>query len=474
MTAIKSLMIFCAVVLMSSATFAADSARPNVVLILCDDLGYAELGCYGQLKIRTPNIDRLAAEGMRFTQYYSGSPVCAPSRCVLLTGKHTGHAAVRNNKEVRPEGQHPLPASEVTLAELLKSAGYRTAAVGKWGLGPPGSQGDPLTQGFDSFFGYNCQRHAHNHFPEYLYRNDKRVPLEGNDGGDTGQQYSHDLFEKEALTVISSSRERPFFLYLALTIPHLALQVPEDSLAEYNGKWDDPAYTGGKGYRPHAHPRAAYAAMISRMDRSVGRIVDRLNELDLSKKTLVVVTSDNGPTYNRLGGSDSEFFRSAGDLRGFKGSVYEGGIRIPLIARWPGTIKPGKTSEFPCAAYDLLPTVCELAGVAPPKSIDGLSIVPTLLARGDQKHHDFLYWEFPAYGGQQAVRMGKWKGVRQRLAQGRTKIELFDLSTDPAENNDVSGKHPGVVTRIAAIMAKEHTTSEVFPLQSVDVARAAQ
>ncbi len=254
---------------------------------------------------------------------------------MLLTGKHSGHAAVRNNKEVRPEGQHPLPKSEVTLAELLQTAGYRTAAIGKWGLGPPGTEGDPLSQGFDSFFGYNCQRHAHNHFPSYLYRNHERVPLEGNDGGDAGRQYSHDLFEREALSVIGANDEQPFFLYLAFTIPHLALQVPEDSLAEYKGKWDDPAYTGGKGYRPQAHPRAAYAAMITRMDRSVGRIIDRLDELGLSKSTLVLFTSDNGPTYNRLGGSDSAFFRSAADFRGLKGSVYEGGIRVPLIARWP-------------------------------------------------------------------------------------------------------------------------------------------
>jgi arylsulfatase len=474
MDAMKALLVLCAVGLSSSAAVAADSPRPNIVLILCDDLGYAELGCYGQQRIRTPNIDRLAAEGIRFTQYYSGSPVCAPSRCVLLTGKHTGHAAIRNNKEVQPEGQHPLPTSEVTLAEMLKSAGYRTAAVGKWGLGPPGSEGDPLAQGFDSFFGYNCQRHAHNHFPQFLYRNEKRITLEGNDGGDTGRQYSHDRFEKEALAVISSNDQRPFFLYLAFTIPHLALQVPDDSLAEYKGKWDDPPYKGGKGYSPHAHPRAAYAAMITRMDRSVGRIVERLDGLGLSKNTLVLFTSDNGPTYNRLGGSDSEFFRSAGQFRGLKGSIYEGGIRVPLIARWPGTIKSGTTSDLPCAAYDLLPTACELAGVIQPRSIDGLSIAATLLARGDQQRHDFLYWEFPAYGGQQAVRMGNWKGVRQRLAQGRTRIELFDLVTDPAEKNDLSARHPGIVDRIAAIMAKEHAASEMFPLQSVDVARAAQ
>jgi arylsulfatase len=472
MTAIRSLLVCCTVASLSSAVVAADSARPNIVLILCDDLGYAELGCYGQQKIRTPNIDRLATEGMRFTQYYSGSPVCAPSRCVLLTGKHSGHAAIRNNKEVRPEGQHPLPASEVTLAELLKSAGYRTAAIGKWGLGPWGSEGDPLTQGFDSFFGYNCQRHAHNHFPQYLYRNDKRIALEGSDGRDTGRQYSHDLFEKEALAVIGAKDERPFFLYLAFTIPHLALQVPDDSLAEYKGKWEDPPYTGGKGYRPHAQPRAAYAAMITRMDRSVGRIVDRLDELGLSKNTLVLFTSDNGPTYNRTGGSDSEFFRSAGELRGLKGSVYEGGIRVPLIARWPARIKAGETSELPCAAYDLLPTVCDLAGVKQPEAIDGISLAATLLSRGDQKRHDFLYWEFPAYGGQQAVRMGQWKGVRQRMAQGRTRIELYDLSIDPAEKNDVSGSHADVVARMAAIMTKERGASADFPLPAVDTAPA--
>ncbi len=468
MNAIKSFFFCCAVILFAADICAAEPRRPNVVLILCDDLGYAELGCYGQKKIRTPNIDRLAREGIRFTQYYSGSPVCAPSRCVLLTGKHSGHAAVRNNREVRPEGQHPLPKSEITLAELLKTAGYRTAAIGKWGLGPPGTEGDPLSQGFDSFFGYNCQRHAHNHFPTYLYRNRERVPLEGNDGGDTGRQYSHDLFEREAIAAIGTNDERPFFLYLAFTIPHLALQVPEDSLAEYKGKWDDPAYTGGKGYRPHAHPRAAYAAMITRMDRSIGRIIDRLDELSLSDNTLVLFTSDNGPTYNRLGGSDSTFFRSAGGLRGLKGSVYEGGIRVPLIARWPTKIKAGATSNLACASYDLLPTVCELANVRQPEVTDGVSIVPTLLSRRDQKLHEFLYWEFPAYGGQQAVRLGNWKGVRQRMSQGRDEIELYNLNDDAAEKNDVGDKHPDIVAKIAAIMRREHQPSRDFPLPAVD------
>ncbi len=468
MNAIKSLLFCCAVIVFASDLCTAEPRRPNVVLILCDDLGYSELGCYGQQRIRTPNIDRMAREGMRFTQYYSGSPVCAPSRCVLLTGKHSGHAAVRNNKEVRPEGQHPLPKSEVTLAELLQTAGYRTAAIGKWGLGPPGTEGDPLSQGFDSFFGYNCQRHAHNHFPTYLYRNHERVPLEGNDGGDTGRQYSQDLFEREAVSVIGANDARPFFLYLAFTIPHLALQVPADSLAEYKGKWDDPAYTGGKGYRPHAHPRAAYAAMITRMDRSVGRIIDRLDELGLSDNTLVLFTSDNGPTYNRLGGSDSAFFRSAAGFRGLKGSVYEGGIRVPLIARWPTKINAGTTRSLVCAAYDLLPTVCEIAGVEQPDAVDGLSIVPTLLSRGDQKMHESLYWEFPAYGGQQAVRLGNWKGVRQRLAQGRDKIELYNLKNDAAEKNDVGDKHPDVVAKIGAIMTREHRPSSDFPLPAVD------
>jgi arylsulfatase A len=442
--------------------------RPNIILIIADDLGYAELGSYGQKKIKTPSLDRLASEGMRFTQFYAGNAVCATSRCTLMTGKHTGHAFIRDNRAMKPEGQYPIPDSEVTIAEVLKGQGYATGAMGKWGLGPVGSTGDPNKQGFDLFYGYNCQGKAHNHYPTHMWRNSTHFTLEGNDGGDTGKQFSHDLFEAEALKFIDEHRAKPFFLFLPFTIPHLALQVPEDSLAEYKGQWEDPPYTGGKGYRPHAAPRAAYAAMITRMDRSVGRIMERLKKHALEENTLVLFTSDNGPTYDRLGGSDSDFFESAGPFRGLKGSLYEGGIRVPLIARWPGKIKPGTTSDVLSANYDLLPTLCEIAGMKAPAGIDGLSLATTLLGRGKQPRHKFLYWEFPSYGGQQAVRMGDWKGVRQQLAKGRTEIELYNLADDIGEKKNMAKERPEIVERIAKLMLENHVRSEVFPLKGID------
>lgn len=454
-------------------------ARPNIILILADDLGWGDLGSYGQTKIKTPNLDRMAAEGMRFRQFYSGSPVCAPSRCVLITGKHGGHAYIRNNREVQPEGQWPIPAAEVTIAELLKSAGYATGAFGKWGLGFVGTEGDPNRQGFDIFFGYNCQREAHNFYPDHLWRNDQRVALEGNDRGLTGRHYSHDLIEAEALQFIRENKNKPFFLYAPFTIPHLALQVPEDSLAEYVGKWDDPPYDGKNGYLPHPNPRAAYAAMVMRLDRSVGRIAALLKELNLDERTLVIFTSDNGGAFGevtkdfqfkpgRMGGTDYAFFGSTGPFRAFKGSVYEGGVRVPFIARWPGRIKAGALSELPAVFYDLLPTLCNLAGVKPPRNTDGLSILPTLLGKGRQAKHEFLFWDFNGYGGQQAVRLGDWKGVRRNLQLGETGIELYNLATDVGEQRDAAAQHPEIVRRMAEIMRREHTPSEAFPIKTLD------
>jgi arylsulfatase A len=452
--------------------------KPNIVLILADDLGWGDLGSYGQTKIKTPHLDRLAAEGMRFTQFYSGSPVCAPSRCVLMTGRHGGHAYIRNNRRVEPEGQWPLPGSEVTIAELLKSQGYATGAFGKWGLGFIGTEGDPNRQGFDLFYGYNCQGEAHNFYPDHLWKNDLRVQLEGNNRGLTGKQYSHDLIEAEALQFIRDNKDKPFFLYAPFTIPHLALQVPEDSLAEYVGKWDDPPYDGSRGYLPHPTPRAAYAAMITRMDRSVGRMMALLKELKLDEKTLVIFTSDNGAAFGevtkdfdflpgRMGGTDYLFFGSTGKFRAFKGSVYEGGIRVPFIARWPGKIKAGAVSELPAVFYDLLPTLCDLTGIKPPTT-DGLSLLPTLFGGGRQPRHEFLFWDFNGYGGQQAVRLGDWKGVRRNLHQGNTRVELYNLATDIGEQHDLAAKHPEIVRRITAIMQREHTRSEIFPIKVLD------
>jgi arylsulfatase len=459
----------------------AQSRKPNIIFILADDLGYGDLGVYGQKKIRTPNLDRMAAEGLRFTQFYAGSPVCAPSRCVLMTGKHGGHAFIRNNREVQPEGQWPIPASEVTIPELLKTKGYATGGFGKWGLGFIGSEGDPNRQGFDLFYGYNCQREAHNFYPDHLWRNDQKVALEGNDRGLTGKHFSHDLIEAEALQFIRDHKDQPFFLYAPFTIPHLALQVPEDSLAEYVGKWDDPPYDGKNGYLPHPTPRAAYAAMITRLDRSVGRILALVKELGLDENTIVMFSSDNGGAFGqvtkdfdflpgRMGGTDYVFFESTGKFRAFKGSVHEGGIRVPMIARWPGKIKAGAVSDLPAVFYDLLPTFGELAGASAPKDTDGISLLPTLLGRPKQRKHEFLFWDFNGYGGQQAVRMGDWKGLRKNLHSGATKIELYHLAEDIGEKNDVAAKHPAIVKRIEKIMAEQHLPSELFPLKVLDAA----
>jgi arylsulfatase len=449
----------------------ARPAQPNVILILADDLGSAELGCYGQKKIRTPALDRLAAQGMRFTQAYAGSPVCAPSRCCLMTGKHGGHAWVRNNREIQPEGQTPLPDREVTVAELFRQQGYATAAIGKWGLGPPGSEGDPLKQGFDLFYGYNCQRHAHNHYPTYVWHNERRIELEGNDGGRTGKHYSQDLFEAQALRFLRDHKDRPFFLYLPFTVPHLAIQVPEDSLAEYKGQWDDPPYEGGRGYLPHPAPRAGYAAMVTRMDRSVGRILDLVKELGLDERTLVLFSSDNGPASNSVGGTDSAFFESAGPLRGLKGSIYEGGLRVPLLARWPGKVRPGSVTDHPCYFPDLLPTLMEVIGAADrvPKGIDGVSFAPTLLGQPDrQRPREYLFWEFAGSGGQQAVRLGDWKGVRRDLLKGNTRVELYNLKDDVGERHDLAERHPDVLRRLTQILDTDRTPSKLFPLKVLD------
>ncbi len=450
---------------------AAEPVRaPNIVLIMADDLGYEEVGAFGQKMIKTPALDKLAAGGMKLTRFYSGNAVCAPSRCALMTGKHMGHAAVRNNREAKPEGQHPIPAEEVTIASLLKDRGYATAAMGKWGLGMFGTTGDPLKHGFDLFVGYNCQRHAHSHYPTFYYRNEKRIPLPGNDGK-IGTEYTQDIFEKEAIAFIDANKEKPFFLYLPFTVPHVAVQVPEDSLEEYKGKLgDDPAYDGKKGYLPHPAPHAGYAAMVTRMDRSIGRIMDKLKALGLDKDTLVIFTSDNGPTHN-VGGADSTFFNSAGALRGLKGSLYEGGIRVPTIAYWPGRIKAGTTSAEQLYFPDILPTLCDVTGAVPPKNIDGISFWPTLSGQDNQVHHPFLYWEFFGYGGQQAVIAGNWKAIRQNLGKGVIKTELYDLAKDGSETTDVAAEHPEVLAKLEKIMKEQHTPNADFPLQAIDPPR---
>jgi arylsulfatase A len=454
----------------TSAANAADALKPNIIFILADDLGRGDLGCYGQTKIKTPNIDRIAAEGMKFTNFYAGCTVCAPSRCTLLTGKHLGHATVRDNMERAPgkEGQHRMEPGTITVAQLLKKAGYATGIVGKWGLGMPDEQSSPLAFGFDHHYGYLCQGMAHTYFPPYLWRDDRQEPLVGNPPYFYGQKepiapsgkiYAHDLMAAEALAWVRAQKDKPFFLYVAFTIPHLSLQVPADSLAEYRGQWPETRFTNTKHYADQDAPRAAYAAMISRMDRDIGRLMALLAELGLGETTLVLFASDNGAVFP-LSGTDPGFFRSNGDLRGFKQDLYEGGIRTPFLARWPGRINAGTTSDFIGAFWDVLPTLCELAGTPPSTDSDGLSIVPTLLAQPGQRQHEHLYWEYHGDDGRQAVRFGDWKAVRNgvRKAPGATP-ELYNLATDPGEKTNVAARYPNLAARAAALMKSSHTTS---------------
>lgn len=441
--------------------------RPNLVLIVADDLGVGELGCYGQEKIETPRLDAMAREGLRFTRFYSAAPVCAPTRCSLLTGLHGGHAYVRDNRELMGEGQLPLPSGTVTLPKLLQAAGYETAMVGKWGLGGPGTSGEPRAHGFDRWFGYYCQRQAQTFYPEHLWRDGKRVSLAGNTrDGLTGAQYAHDLFLAEVEAFLRRPREQPFFLYLPFTLPHLALQPEDEDLARYRGRFEERPYRGERGYLPHPTPRAAYAAMVSRLDRDVGRVLDLLREVGREEDTLVVFMSDNGPTPDG-GGVDTRFFDSTGGLRGRKGMLYEGGIRVPLIARWPGHVPEGKTSAWLGAHYDLLPTLLEVAGVTAPPGLDGLSFAAEL--RGERaREHEFLFFEFHGYGGQQAVNLGRWKGIRTNLLAELAPLELYDLEADPGETKDVARENPGIVARMLEILAREHTPSREFPFALLD------
>ena len=476
------------------ALAAEASAPPNIVLIVADDLGYRELGCFGQEKIRTPRLDALATEGMRLTRHYAGNAVCAPSRCVLMTGKHPGHAVVRDNKSTPPEGQYPIPDSEVTLAELLHDAGYATGAFGKWGLGGPGSSGDPIRQGFDRFFGYNCQAHAHSYYPDYLWDNDQRISLENDpavpghaglaEGADPDDPRSYDAFKgcdyapdrihEAALAFLREQKDGPFFLYYPSIIPHVALHIPDEELTPYlDLGWNDPPFTRAKGgYTPHFTPRAAYAAMITRLDREVGAILDELDRLGVAENTLVIFTSDNGATHLNEE-VDVDFFGSVGELRGLKGSLYEGGIRVPSIVRWPGHVSPGTETAVISGFEDWLPTILEASGQITdvPAGVDGVSLLQRL-EEGDTPaspprpgpERPFLYREFAGYGGQQCVFAGRWKAIRQQLRKGPAATELYDLTADPGEANDVAAEHPDIVRRLEALMASQHDPSSVFPI----------
>jgi arylsulfatase A-like enzyme len=441
--------------------------KPNIIYILADDLGYSDLGVYGQKIIETPNLDRMAAEGIHFTSHYAGTSVCAPSRCSLMTGKHIGHAEVRGNKQVEPTGQMPLSPEAITVAERLKEAGYQTALIGKWGLGVEGSTGEPNKQGFDYYFGYLDQILAHNYYPEYLVRNGEKVMLEnevqyldstawhrGLGSYSTKKvDYSADLFTKDALRYLDEEREDPFFLYLAYTIPH-------DNGEGYPGlKMEVPNYGRYKDSGWEIKDQKGYAAMITRMDSAIGLLMQKLVERDLDNNTIVFFSSDNGP---EMSYKFADFFDSNGIYRGGKRDLYEGGIRVPLIVRWPGKIDAGTVSSHQSAFWDFLPTACELAGVEPGET-DGISFLPELTGGGDQPLHDYLYWEFYERTGSKAIRQGKWKGVKNNLKTETTPaLELYDLETDPSESNDVSAQNPEVVVELENLMENAHTPSPNF------------
>jgi arylsulfatase A-like enzyme len=445
--------------------FGKVGTKPNIIYILADDLGYADFGFNGQKIMKTPRIDQMRREGMNFTQHYSGSTVCAPTRSVLMTGQHTGHTTMRGN------GGPGLSIEDVTVAMLMKRAGYATGAMGKWGIGEDGSDGMPHKKGFDLFFGFLNQGKAHHYYPEYLYRNDQKEMYPDNPVKRT--HYAHDLFTDEALKFIKQNKDRPFFLYRPYPLSHVDLDVPDDSIAPYLGKigpetpYKNPAdgKVPTKGYIPCATPHATFAGMTSRLDRDVGRILDLLKQLKIADNTLVIFTSDNGPT--SAGGADPDFFNGNGDFRGIKRDLYEGGIRMPFVAWWPGTIKANSTCDHISAFWDFLPTCAELAGVKAPKNIDGLSYLPSLLGQPKkQKQHDYLYWEFYEKGGKMAIRQGKWKAVRLNVSKDRHgTLELYDLDKDPCETNDLASKNSEKVKELAKLMESARTDSPHYSFE---------
>lgn len=451
------------------AAASAEQRKPNIIYILADDLGYGDLSCYGQDLFSTPNIDKLAASGMLFTQHYSGSTVCAPSRSALMTGMHTGHTFVRGNKEIQPEGQYPIPDNTYTLAEAMKKAGYATGAFGKWGLGFPGSEGDPVNQGFDTFYGYNCQRMGHHYYPHHLWSNKDSINLEKNAGKLKGD-YAPDLIHEQVLSFIENNREKPFFLYVPSIIPHAELIAPDSVMDKYRGKFlpeknyegydEGPNYRRGP-YESQEEAHAAFVAMIEILDRQVGEIVQKIEELGLTEETLIMFTSDNGP--HEEGGADPEYFDSNGPLRGVKRDLYEGGIRVPFIASWPGKIQAGSTSDHVSAFWDLFPTISQISGIEQPDQLDGISFLPTLLGQPGQEKHDYLYWEFHEKGGRVAVRKDNWKAVRYNvLKEPDAPMELYDLSKDIGESKNIAGEHPEVVQSMQEIFRSARTPSDVF------------
>ncbi len=436
----------------------ATTERPNVIYLLCDDMGYSDIEAYGQQMISTPNLTRLVNDGMSFTQFYASTAVSAPSRASLMTGQHTGHTKIRGNKEIQPEGQEPLDPNVETIGNLFQQNGYVTGCFGKWGMGYPGSGGEANDMGFDVFYGYNCQRKAHSYYPEYLWNNKEKVQLGGN-------SYSQDLIHQEALKFIRDNADKAFFGYFTYTIPHAELTQPQDSIvAMYDGKFYEPNQWYDDGdYGTALNPRTQFAAMITRLDTYVGQIIAELERLGIAEKTLFIFTSDNGP--HNEGGADPTFFNTEERLRGLKRALYEGGMRVPFIAYWPGTIEAGAISHIQAAGWDMMPTFVELLGEDTnwrDEAMDGLSILPTLTGNGTQQEHDFLYWEFHEENGRQAVRAGDWKLIRQNIKNGNPTHELYNIAEDPHEDNDLAATYPDKVEELKAIMDREHTHSDMF------------
>lgn len=462
-----------------SASPKSKPSKPNVIYILADDLGYGDLGCYGQKYIKTPNLDRMAAEGILFTRHYAGCSVSAPSRSSLMTGLHTGHTYIRGNKEVKPEGQEPLNAASFTMAEMYKQKGYITGAFGKWGLGMSDSEGSPNKQGFDEFFGYLCQRYAHRYYPDYLWHNNKKVILPGN-GWKGTQTYAPDVIQEKALEFIKTHKDTSFFLYVPNILPHAEVIAPDDKyLAMYKDKFEEKSWNGGNGaayggpdfniagYAPQSFPKAVFAAMVSRLDAQVGEIIKLVKDLGIENNTLIIFSSDNGP--HQEGGADPDFFNSNGGFRGYKRDLYEGGIRVPMIARWPSKISAGSRTDFPSAFWDVMPTLAEIAGMKIPDGIDGISMVPTLFGKKGQKKHEYLYWEFHELGGRQAVSKGDWKLVCYNvLKAGETKVELYNLKTDPKETSNVAAQNVAVVAELKKLIKTSRDPSDIFKFHIVE------
>lgn len=446
---------------------AIQHSKPNIIYILADDLGYGDLSCYGQTHFSTPNIDKLAQEGMLFTQHYAGSTVCAPSRSSLMTGMDTGHTPIRGNKQTEM-GQLPLPKESYTVAELLKDNGYVTGAFGKWGLGTSGSEGDPLNQGFDTFFGYHDQKLAHHYYPYYLWDNDKIFTLNGNSGLKK-QQYAPNLIHERALSFIDKHKNESFFLYYPTTIPHAELFAPDKYMNKFLGKFDpEKPFKGvdeGEGYKKGRYgsqdnPHAAFAAMITLLDDQVGEIMKKIKDLGLEDNTIIIFTSDNGP--HKEGGADPDYFDSNGILRGYKRDLFEGGIRVPMISKWKGKIKPGTTTDHISSFWDILPTFSDIVKSNKKLTTEGVSFLPTLVDESSkQKEHDYLYWEFHELGGRKAIRKGDWKLIENNIKDGGNYL-LFDLKSDPEETKNLYNEKPHIAKELEALLKTARTESKDF------------